>query len=779
MGGGLLNLISKGSEDIILNGNPEISFFKNVYKKYTNYGSQYFRIDYTGSRSLNYKNDTVLEFDIPRHADLLGDTYFVINLPDIYSQPPIFNNKYCPKFKWIRDIGYNMIKKVTISIGGQTINEYSGEYFINIRDREYYSDKREKINEMTGNVPEIYDPSSKYNNVYPNSFKSTNFEPSIRGRKLYIPIDCWFGHDSHVHLPLVSLQYHEVKIRIELRPINELYVVSNELSDEYTENFLFNEYPAMHNVNFLLKSKNLSDTNLCSHIKSVLTYNFKRYIDTIDTDMFDNSLYPDDDPLTAAVQEYTDAIISFIQNGDCDVPNTIQHKGDDELDKETHNLFLVKVSGIEHTNYYKVYIYIDIKRLATIDSLNSFCYYLKTDTYEDTNINVTPFLYNPPYEAAIQSYELMRETVSLYNSTDVQNKASPLYNYTYNYYSSTNIGYPNNIQRNYNSNKRVLLQDKYVGKKKNIKYTAPDYISINNTTTNEEDVIYTVSELVGQSEIDISYFTLDDKAKHLDKSWNADMHLISKYIFLDDMERSNFAKKPQSYLIKTVYEEEFKSLAVPNTIKINSKDLVINYMWNYKRSDIYLRNEWSNYTNWEFIDIPNAPLSNEVNGITYPFFITPYIANSNHNNKKNILQSLSVIIDGKLRENLFEQGVYNNIEKYLKCTGRGKNGQYFYSFAMNNNPTDLQPSGSMNMTRFSDISFEFTLIETPDDPNFDSNTVTKTILQTRPNGSAPICVSSVTKKDHMKLYSFDMKTFHERYNVLAFNSGMAGLMFAR
>ena len=61
MGGGLLNLISKGSEDIILTGNPDISFFKHVYKKYSNYGSQYFRIDYTGLRSLSYKNDTVIE----------------------------------------------------------------------------------------------------------------------------------------------------------------------------------------------------------------------------------------------------------------------------------------------------------------------------------------------------------------------------------------------------------------------------------------------------------------------------------------------------------------------------------------------------------------------------------------------------------------------------------------------------------------------------------------------------------------------------------------------
>ena len=779
MGGGLLNLISKGSEDIILNGNPDISFFKNVYKKYSNYGSQYFRIDYTGLRSLNYDSDTIIEFTIPRHADLLGDTYFVINLPDIYSQPPIYNNKYCPKFKWIHDIGYNMIKKVTISIGGQKINEYSGEYFINLRDREYYSDKREKINEMTGNIPELYDPASKYNGVYPNAFKSSNFEPSIRGRKLYIPIDCWFGHDTHMHLPLVSLQYHEVSIKIDLRPIKELYVVANELSDEYTENFLFNEYPAMHNVNFLLKSKNLSQRIYCDDIKNALTENFKNYIDNIDSDMFDTSLYPNSDPLMAAIQEYTDSIISFVQNGDCNVPNTIQHTGTDSPDSDTDNVFLIRVHSIEHTNYYKVYIYIDTKRLSDIDNLNVFGNYLKTNKVGNSSVNVSEFLSNNIFYN-FNNHVIMGETVSLFNSTDVQVNILPNSVDTINNFSSINVGFPNNIERNHYSNNRGILQDRYIGKNKNINYTAPDYISIKNINNSDDDT-YDVNELIGQPQIDISYFTLDDVAAHLEKSWNTDMHLISKYIFLDDNERAHFAKKPQSYLIKTVYEEDFKALNVPNSIKINTKDLVINYMWNYKRSDVYLRNEWSNYTNWEFIDIPNVPLSNEINGITYPFFITPYIgtAGADYNNKKSILKSLSIVIDGKIRENLFEQGVFNNIEKYLKCAGQGKNGQYFYSFALNNNPTDLQPSGSMNMTRFKDISFEFTLIDTPTDPNFDPNTVTRTVLQTRPNGSAPICVSRTTKKDHIRIYSFDMKTFHERYNVLAFNSGMAGLMFAR
>ena len=146
------------------------------------------------------------------------------------------------------------VKDKDIVTLGKLINEFSGEYFINLRDREYNSDKTDKINNMTGNIPDLYDPASKYNGIYPNSFKSTDFEPSIRGRKLYIPIDCWFGQDSYMNIPLISLQYQIMHIKVLFRPIKELYVVSNQLNDEYIDNYLFNEFPTYHNINFIINS---------------------------------------------------------------------------------------------------------------------------------------------------------------------------------------------------------------------------------------------------------------------------------------------------------------------------------------------------------------------------------------------------------------------------------------------------------------------------------------------------------------------------------------------
>jgi len=88
MVGGLLNLIAVGPEDVILIGNPTKSFFKRVYAKYTNFGLQRFRIDMEGNKEMQISEASTFKFKVPRYADLLMDTYFVITLPNIWS--PIY-----------------------------------------------------------------------------------------------------------------------------------------------------------------------------------------------------------------------------------------------------------------------------------------------------------------------------------------------------------------------------------------------------------------------------------------------------------------------------------------------------------------------------------------------------------------------------------------------------------------------------------------------------------------------------------------------------------------
>ena len=253
MPGGLLNLIAYGSENIILNENPSKTFFKSVYKKYTNFGLQTFRLDHTGTNHIQENVKSTFKFKVKRYGDLLHDTHLCITLPDIYGSGPLktdgkidHDKKY--NFKWIKHLGYNMIDEVSITIGGQLINKYSGEYLLMLQEQFQSEDRMTHLNEMTGNTDDLNDPANymkKYYNYnpsddtdltktdfYPSSGKLSQNnqplkEPSIKGKKLYIPINAWFGNSMKQALPLVSLQYHEVDIVITLKAVKDLYVVQN------------------------------------------------------------------------------------------------------------------------------------------------------------------------------------------------------------------------------------------------------------------------------------------------------------------------------------------------------------------------------------------------------------------------------------------------------------------------------------------------------------------------------------------------------------------------
>ena len=252
MGGGLMNLVSSGQQNLILNGNPSKTFFKSTYQKTTNFGLQKFRVDFEGARTLRLSEESVFTFKIPRYADLLMDCYLSVNLPHIWSPivPPINdpnvleNNsgKWVPyEFRWIENIGAQMISKISITCGSQTLQEFSGAYLLAMVQRDFSTEKKALFDKMIGNTPEIADPASSGTrvNAYPNAFYTENpagAEPSIRGRTLNIPLNAWFNFKSQMAFPLVSLQYNELHINITLRPIQELF----QIRDVYDS---LNNYP--------------------------------------------------------------------------------------------------------------------------------------------------------------------------------------------------------------------------------------------------------------------------------------------------------------------------------------------------------------------------------------------------------------------------------------------------------------------------------------------------------------------------------------------------------
>jgi hypothetical protein len=264
MPGGLMNLVAQGQENIIFNGNPSKSFFKTKFKKFKNFGMQKFRVDFEGSKTLRLTEPSYFSFKIPRYADLLMDAYVSVNLPNIWSpiMPPrdptiesdlngLNTGQWAPyEFKWIENLGAKMINMVTITIGNQIVQRYSGDYLLAAIQRDYSSEKKALFDKMIGNVPELNDPANAYSriNTYPNAFYTDSIagaEPSIRGQILYIPLNAWFCLNPSSAFPLVALQYNEMHINIEFKAINQIFTIRDVF--DTTNNFPyvfpnFNQY---------------------------------------------------------------------------------------------------------------------------------------------------------------------------------------------------------------------------------------------------------------------------------------------------------------------------------------------------------------------------------------------------------------------------------------------------------------------------------------------------------------------------------------------------------
>jgi len=257
MAGGLLNLVAGGTQNEILYGNPQKTYWTSTYKQITNFGIQNFRLEYEGQRKLQMTTDSTFTFKVRRYAELLTTTYLVMDLPDIYSpyyrvpkSNPAPNTQlydYYPyEFRWIKNIGAMMIRNIKFMIGGNLIQNITGHDIVALANRDLNGTAKLKWDDMTGNVPELYNPAEVHGNIYPNAIYSdplggqyvAGAEPSIRGRQLRVPLPIWWGMNSQQAFPLVCLQYNELTIEVILRPLSELYQIRNVVADSVN-----NEYP--------------------------------------------------------------------------------------------------------------------------------------------------------------------------------------------------------------------------------------------------------------------------------------------------------------------------------------------------------------------------------------------------------------------------------------------------------------------------------------------------------------------------------------------------------
>jgi hypothetical protein len=275
MPGGLLQLVATGAQNELVNGTPSMTHFRSVYRRHTNFALEQIRMPFTTSNlEFDITQTRSLSCRVDRYAQLLHDCYLVLTLPDIWSPlkflgssppPSGYNprsNSIGYEFQWIKNIGYNMIDHIDLVMNGQVIQRLRGEWLKFYSYTTHNTDKRAIVDQMTGNVPELYDPANAYDrqNQYPHAITPVTLpsqlpqtktpEPSIRSRQLMVPLHFWFCENPGLALPLVSLQNSEVYINVTLRPLNDLYTVVdvNPGSPTYGKRIAPVGYPM---VNFL------------------------------------------------------------------------------------------------------------------------------------------------------------------------------------------------------------------------------------------------------------------------------------------------------------------------------------------------------------------------------------------------------------------------------------------------------------------------------------------------------------------------------------------------
>ena len=279
-------------------------------------------------------------------------------------------------------------------------------------------------------------------------------------------------------------------------------------------------------------------------------------------------------------------------------------------------------------------------------------------------------------------------------------------------------------------------------------------------------------------------------------SWNADINLNCTYCFLSNDESRLFALNEQKYLFKQIHETVYYNMTGPNKVDLGSLGMVADYMFYYQRSDVNLRNEWSNYTNWPYNYLPQDLAPGNVDGsyniiridpsgnvpIVVPIgpgvnpsgVLTGCMVTGAYNaqNAKDILVSAGFLFDGQYRENLQPAGVYNYIEKYFRTPGNAPNGLYCYNFCFDSSSLilDNQPSGAINMNKFNTIEMEFVTIIPPLDP------LAQVLTICDPQSGAIIGINKPTWRIYD--YNFNLHMFEERINMVTFVGGNCGLMYA-
>ena len=199
MGGGILDLVSKGGQDVYFICNPQITFFKKVYKRHTNFAVDYHKFFLDSDADFG----KMTRIFIPRKGDLIKNLYLHINLPDLVPNSDAVS--------YANFIGYNLIETIELYMGGTLIDRHTGEWLYIKNELYQNEDKKRAVYKMVGGF----------------NFSSYSAYSGNQGGNYIVPLSFWFSDDISNSIPFVALQYNEIEVRIKFKDFNKLWISSD------------------------------------------------------------------------------------------------------------------------------------------------------------------------------------------------------------------------------------------------------------------------------------------------------------------------------------------------------------------------------------------------------------------------------------------------------------------------------------------------------------------------------------------------------------------------
>jgi len=228
MAGGLMQLVAYGAQDVFLTGTPEITFWKVSYRRHTNFAMESIEQTFSGQADFGRR----VTCTISRNGDLAYRTYLQVTLPEINQS--MKGSAAAVYARWLDYVGEQLIAQVEVEIGGQRIDRQYGDWMHIWNQLTLAKEQQAGYFKMIGNTTQltyITDPNFAGVSGPCASSSAPNQVCAPRNAlpetTLYVPLQFWFCRNPGLALPLIALQYHEVKINIDFRPIGEcLWAVS-------------------------------------------------------------------------------------------------------------------------------------------------------------------------------------------------------------------------------------------------------------------------------------------------------------------------------------------------------------------------------------------------------------------------------------------------------------------------------------------------------------------------------------------------------------------------